>query len=213
MSETVKIYRYEGKQATVTWNEARCIHAGECTHGLPSVFSSKHDPWGQPDNASLDALAAVIDRCPSGALVLERPAERTRGADATNSVTLVADGPLAFRGRVKIADAACETRVTLCRCGASANKPYCDHSHAKAGFRHEGELAPAGEPSVGVVAEGVELVVSPTKNGPLHCTGSMTIVGTDGVHTVTAQTWLCRCGGSSRKPFCDGTHRKIGFAG
>jgi CDGSH-type Zn-finger protein len=126
---------------------------------------------------------------------------------------LAADGPLYVRGRVKVAAAAAETRVALCRCGQSKNKPYCDYSHVEAGFRHDGRLAPAGEPSVGEPVEGVDLAVSPGRNGPLHCTGSMTIVGTDGERTVLAETWLCRCGGSSRKPFCDGTHRKNGFAG
>jgi CDGSH-type Zn-finger protein/uncharacterized Fe-S cluster protein YjdI len=212
MSEA-KVHRYEGRQASVTWNGARCMHAGECTRGLPSVFSPKHDPWAQPDNASLDALADVVDRCPSGALVLERPVELHRTPDAANSVTLAADGPLYVRGRLKVGDAPVEQRVALCRCGASRNKPYCDRSHADAGFRHDGALAPAGEASAGVAAEGVELVVAPTKNGPLHCTGSMTLVGTDGTRVVTGETWLCRCGGSKRKPFCDGTHRRIGFTG
>jgi len=211
MNETVKVYRYEGKQAAVTWNEARCIHAGECTRRLPAVFSSKHDPWGQPDNASLDALAAAIDRCPSGALHLERPAGNERAPDPTNSMTLGAQGPLNVRGRVKVADAPAEARVTLCRCGASRNKPYCDNSHASIGFAHDGRLAPAGEKSIGTLDQGTDRVVSPIRNGPLHCKGSVELVGTDGEHVVIAETWLCRCGGSSRKPFCDGTHKKIGF--
>jgi CDGSH-type Zn-finger protein/uncharacterized Fe-S cluster protein YjdI len=212
MSEKQKLYRYAGTRSTVTWDGSRCIHAGECTRRLPAVFSSKHDPWAQPDNASLDALADVIHRCPSGALRIAVPDDANRGADALNSITLAADGPLYARGRVKVAEAAVETRVALCRCGGSKSKPYCDHSHVKAGFRHDGRLAPAGEQAVGEPLQGVDLAIEPRPNGPLHCTGSVTIVGTDGARTVLAETWLCRCGGSSRKPFCDGTHRKIGFA-
>jgi CDGSH-type Zn-finger protein/uncharacterized Fe-S cluster protein YjdI len=212
MGETAKLYRYEGKDATVTWNQQRCIHAGECTHGLPAVFSSKHDPWGQPDNAPLAELAATIDRCPSGALQLERPSGHERAADAINSVTLSAQGPLSIRGRVKVGDSPVEARVTLCRCGASRNKPYCDNSHASSGFAHDGRLGPAGEKSTGAAAAGADFVVMPRPNGPLHCTGSVELVGSDGVRAVVSETWLCRCGGSSRKPFCDGTHRKIGFA-
>jgi CDGSH-type Zn-finger protein/uncharacterized Fe-S cluster protein YjdI len=210
---TAKIFRYEGRQATVTWDGSRCIHAGECTRGLPSVFSSKHDPWAQPDNAPIDALAAIVDRCPSGALAIERPVDANRAADAANSVALVADGPLYARGRVHVGDGEAATRVALCRCGQSQRKPYCDNSHAKAAFRHDGRLAPAAERSHGDAGEDVALRISPRPNGSLHCTGPMTLVGTDGVRVVVTETWLCRCGGSSRKPFCDGTHRRIGFVG
>jgi CDGSH-type Zn-finger protein/uncharacterized Fe-S cluster protein YjdI len=213
MVATGKIYRYEGLQASVTWDESRCIHAGECTRGLPSVFSPKHDPWAQPDNASLAALAAVIDRCPTGALAIERPAQLNRPADARNSVTLVVDGPLYVRGRVSVGGAPAETRVALCRCGASSNKPYCDRSHRKAGFRHDGRLGSADEPAEAEPQDNVDFAVTPTPNASLHCTGSVTLVGAGGTRSVTSDTWLCRCGGSSNKPYCDGTHRKIGFAG
>lgn len=48
--------------------------------------------------------------------------------------------------------------------------------------------------------------------GPLEVTGSFVIVGSDGKEIETGETtYLCRCGGSSNKPFCDGTHRKTGF--
>jgi CDGSH-type Zn-finger protein len=142
----------------------------------------------------------------------ENSSEALRAADAQNTIALTADGPLDVRGRVKVGEAAVESCVALCRCGTSRNKPYCDNSHKDAGFRHGGALAPAGEPSTGAAAEGVDLIVEPVKNGPLHCTGSVVIVGTDGARVVTDKTWLCRCGGSARKPFCDGTHRRIGFA-
>jgi CDGSH-type Zn-finger protein/uncharacterized Fe-S cluster protein YjdI len=212
MSEQVRIYRYEGKQATVTWNKSRCIHAGECTRGLPEVFSSKHDPWGQPDNAPLEALAAVIDRCPSGALHIEGPLGVERPADAVNSVTPAVDGPLQFRGRIKVGEAPVESRLTLCRCGASRNKPYCDNSHAASGFRHDGRLAPS-ETDGGAAAGGVDLEISISRNGPMRCFGSLELVGADGTRNVTQTTWLCRCGGSHRKPYCDGTHTANGFTG
>jgi CDGSH-type Zn-finger protein len=114
-----------------------------------------------------------------------------------------------------VADAPIETRLALCRCGASHNKPYCDGSHTKAGFKDAGALPPAddGADEPAVATDGALLSVSPTTNGPLHCTGALAVIGTDGRSTVTSQTWLCRCGGSKSKPFCDGTHKRIGFAG
>lgn len=50
------------------------------------------------------------------------------------------------------------------------------------------------------------------KGGPLEVTGNFTITGTDGkIIENKGQVYLCRCGGSSNKPFCDGTHNSIGF--
>jgi CDGSH-type Zn-finger protein len=52
------------------------------------------------------------------------------------------------------------------------------------------------------------------KNGPVKVTGTFTIAGSDGKKLETAnEVFLCRCGGSMTKPFCDGTHKKNGFAG
>ena len=59
-----------------------------------------------------------------------------------------------------------------------------------------------------------ETIVEPSPNGPLMVYGNVTVKDKDGVLTrknnVTA---FCRCGASNNKPYCDGTHRKIGFQG
>lgn len=67
---TVKRYVREG--ATVTFDGEVCRHAAECVRGLPQVFDVKKRPWIQPENASIEELAEVIGRCPSGALRLLR---------------------------------------------------------------------------------------------------------------------------------------------
>jgi len=56
------------------------------------------------------------------------------------------------------------------------------------------------------------LNVKPQKNGSLNVTGALEIVTGTG-HTIAKleQTWLCRCGQSKRKPFCDGSHKSAGF--
>ena len=60
----------------------------------------------------------------------------------------------------------------------------------------------------------VDTIVEATPNGPLMVYGNIQIKNSDGTelvrHKVTA---LCRCGASSNKPFCDGTHKKIDFQG
>lgn len=59
--------------------------------------------------------------------------------------------------------------------------------------------------------EKVTIITRP--NGPYLIKGPIRIVDPDGNEfTVQSETVaLCRCGGSTNKPFCDGTHSKIGF--
>jgi CDGSH-type Zn-finger protein len=60
-----------------------------------------------------------------------------------------------------------------------------------------------------------EVVITVRENGPYRVTGPVRIVDIDGNEYDLAgksKISLCRCGGSVTKPFCDGTHSKIGFA-
>ena len=70
---------------------------------------------------------------------------------------------------------------------------------------------PAGQTDMLPVRDGV-LAIDPQSNGPLRVRGNLEIITATGrvVSRVTS-TYLCRCGGSANKPFCDGTHAKIGF--
>lgn len=56
--------------------------------------------------------------------------------------------------------------------------------------------------------------ITTIKNGPYKVEGAIEL-SYDGAPVATpgAATFLCRCGASSKKPFCDGTHSKIGFKG
>ncbi len=94
--------------------------------------------------------------------------------------------------------------------GASKTKPFCDGSHHEAGFQATGEPK-AGDTTALAVRNG-PLKITPTKNGSLLVEGSLEVVsGTGTTLAKTTKTWLCRCGHSSNKPFCDGTHKKVGF--
>lgn len=60
----------------------------------------------------------------------------------------------------------------------------------------------------------VETIVEVTPNGPLMVYGNIRIKTADGQETTQHKvTAFCRCGGSGNKPYCDGSHRKIGFEG
>ncbi|MBN1413957.1 MAG: CDGSH iron-sulfur domain-containing protein [Bacteroidales bacterium] len=58
--------------------------------------------------------------------------------------------------------------------------------------------------------EPVEVTI--IKGGPIHVKGHFAFKDSAGkVETRDQELYLCRCGGSSNKPFCDGTHRKTGI--
>ena len=102
-----------------------------------------------------------------------------------------------------------DASVVLCRCGLSSNKPYCDGSHTRIGFVDAGVLPANAEPD-GPVGAG-RLTITPTPNGPLRCSGPLRLCGAGDLIRDCRDLLLCRCGGSATKPFCDGTHEKIGF--
>jgi CDGSH-type Zn-finger protein/uncharacterized Fe-S cluster protein YjdI len=215
MSPTSKLHRYEGRALAVTYDAKRCIHAAECVRGLPEVFDPGAKPWIQPGEVDAETLARVVYRCPTGALTLERDDGVREPVAATNTATLTPDGPIYLRGELTLlaGDGSVTltgTRIALCRCGASQNKPLCDGSHRNVGFRHPGTLA-AGETPPGAEGAG-QLTIRQRPNGPLMCTGPLVVVGADGRAAFAESTFLCRCGASGNKPYCDGTHKKIGFA-
>jgi CDGSH-type Zn-finger protein/uncharacterized Fe-S cluster protein YjdI len=209
-----KLHRYESAGVAVTWDARRCIHAAECVQGLPEVFDTSAKPWIQPAAADAASLAEVVNRCPSGALRMHH-ADRTSAmvVPPLNTCQVTGDGPSYLRGdlTVNVGDAShTETHVALCRCGASQNKPYCDNSHRKVGFVDAGAL-PAEVPSPPGATLSAPLAVRLVPNGPVHCVGPLVLRGSDGRTAFSDQTFLCRCGASQNKPYCDGTHRKIGF--
>ena len=101
-------------------------------------------------------------------------------------------------------------RATLCRCGTSKNKLFCDGLHPEVGFEATGEPV-SGKTDMLPVRDGL-LAIDPQVDGPLQVRGNLEITsGTGRVVARVTATRLCRCGGSATKPFCDGTHGKIGF--
>lgn len=131
---------YRSDEIVVTYDAAICIHAGECVRGVPAVFDTAKRPWIQPAQGTADEIAAIVERCPSGALTYHRldgGADET--PDAEPSVQAVRNGPYYVRGTLAVRDAEdgtfhTGTRMALCRCGASENKPFCDNSHVRIGF-------------------------------------------------------------------------------
>lgn len=218
MSDRVR--QYQGRGITVSYDVGRCIHAAKCVRGLPAVFDPRRRPWINPMDAEADAVAAVIACCPTGALHFSRQDGGTEEPQPPiNTITVSPDGPLYLSGRIEIASPdgqviLKDTRVTLCRCGASKIKPYCDGSHTKSGFK-DAAATITGQLKVieGAAADG-GLKVTPSANGPFIVQGPVELRNGRGeLQSQGNRCSLCRCGASNRKPFCDGSHAKIGFVG
>jgi CDGSH-type Zn-finger protein/uncharacterized Fe-S cluster protein YjdI len=202
----------DSQRLTLVYEGKRCIHARFCVTGAPKVFlANVKGPWIDPDGIDTARLVEIAHACPSGAIRYERrDSEPNELAPPVNLLTVREAGPYAVRGALSIAGDTKSFRATLCRCGASKNKPYCDGSHHEVGFAASGEPA-TGQADMLETRDGA-LEVEPQVDGPLAVRGNLEIVsGTGRVVARVTQARLCRCGGSANKPFCDGTHARIGF--
>lgn len=138
---------YTNGEVTIVWNPELCIHSAICwkgEDGLPEVFKPKEKPWIQPEGAKTDRIITQVKQCPSGALSYYMNGEKQNKQDVKMNENQVIEckknGPLLVYGDITIklsnGEEAQKTRVTaFCRCGASANKPYCDGMHNKVEFK------------------------------------------------------------------------------
>jgi CDGSH-type Zn-finger protein/uncharacterized Fe-S cluster protein YjdI len=201
-----------GNKVTIHFEAGKCVHSRNCVLGRPDVFvPNVEGEWIHPDRATPDEVAALAANCPSGAITYERfDGVANESPPIVNTVHVRENGPLAFHGSLTIEGSDEAFRATLCRCGASSHKPYCDGSHAAAGFTATGE--PATVESAPLTIRNGPVSVAPQPDGPLKISGSLEIVsGTGRTISRTMKVSLCRCGASANKPFCDGSHKKIGF--
>ena len=135
------IKRYASDEFTIIWKPKKCIHAAECVKRLPKVYRPKEKPWLIIENATTEELKSQIDACPSGALSYEtKNKEKQKIMTTETKVTVMENGPLLVEGSLTISktDGTTENKTkttAFCRCGASANKPYCDGEHKKIDFK------------------------------------------------------------------------------
>jgi CDGSH-type Zn-finger protein/uncharacterized Fe-S cluster protein YjdI len=197
---------------TLRFDGRRCIHSRHCVLGAPDVFlANVTGPWLHPERVALEECVKIALSCPSGAITYERHDGGPQEAPPPVNILRVREnGPYAIHAAIDLAGYGAFLRVTLCRCGKSSNKPFCDNSHREAGFTATGE--PTTVQSMPLEIRDGPLRITPLTDGPLQVMGSLEIcAGTGRTISRTENTRLCRCGGSGNKPFCDGTHVHIGF--
>ncbi len=207
------IERVETDALTLIYEARKCIHSRFCVTWAPTVFlANVKGPWLHPETVPPETVVEVAHVCPSGAIRYERKdGQPNEAAPPVNLVRVHEAGPYGVRAEILIDGTAVGYRATLCRCGASKSKPFCDGSHHEIGFSASGEPATGKDTEMLEVRDGA-LSISPETDGPLAVRGNLEIVsGTGRMVARLPQARLCRCGGSSNKPFCDGTHAKIGF--
>jgi CDGSH-type Zn-finger protein/uncharacterized Fe-S cluster protein YjdI len=206
-----KVEEVRGKKAVIRFEAGKCIHSRNCVLGRPDVFvPNVQGEWIFPDRATPEEIAELAHNCPSGAIQYELLQGGGEVGPVVNTVHVRENGPLAFHAPLQIAGQPAGYRATLCRCGASQNKPYCDGSHTAAGFIATGE--PPTQESKPLAVRNGPVALTPLKDGPLQARGPLELVsGTGRTLNKVEETYLCRCGASKNKPYCDGSHKAIGF--
>jgi CDGSH-type Zn-finger protein/uncharacterized Fe-S cluster protein YjdI len=203
----------EGRDLTLIYEGKKCIHSRFCVTWGPKVFiANVKGPWINPDAMPTDALTEIAHVCVSGAIRYKRKdGQPDEAPPPVNLVSVREGGPYAIRADIRLdGTPAVSHRLTLCRCGASKNKPFCDGSHHEVNFAASGE-PPTGKADMLPVRNG-PLAIDPLTDGPLQVRGNLEIIsGTGRVVARVESARLCRCGASNTKPFCDGSHARVGF--
>ncbi len=144
-------YRSRNGKITIHDNRSICSHAGYCTDRGYPVWKLDAEPWIDPDAATPKRIRDVIGLCPSGALSYTWGGKVYRNRDAQPEIVVFRNGPYRVRGGVRLKSGihwgrgSSREHYTLCRCGGSRNKPFCDGSHWRVGFQDDREQAAVEE--------------------------------------------------------------------
>lgn len=136
--------KYTNGEITIVWKPGVCIHSTLCWKGLGEVFNPTQRPWVNMDAATTTAIIEQVNKCPSGALsyVMNNELKKETTYNEETTIEVSKNGPYIVKGKLKLNTPNGETHelnntIALCRCGASANKPFCDGSHRKVDFKDE----------------------------------------------------------------------------
>ncbi len=138
MASREKIFK--GEKIVVKDDHSLCVHSGFCGNRVTNLWKMMK----QSDDTQVRAqIMAMVEKCPSGTLAFALDEEsEVIEPDLPEEIAVIPNGPLWVSGGIPIErrdgqPLETRNRVTLCRCGASANKPLCDGSHKAIGFSDE----------------------------------------------------------------------------
>jgi methylamine---glutamate N-methyltransferase subunit C len=200
------LQEYPGKEVTVYFNRSICSGAGSCVRELPTVFKSGDGAnWIFPDNDSVDKIIERVKGCPSGALAYSVGGEVIVDERVEETITIIKDGPYNVEGvaleRESSPTHCSGSKYSLCRCGYSKNKPYCDYSHAENSWHDSDDPDEA------------QAAIQPGSTGKQA--GDQPVVADNSPVFVTLnkgeEYYFCTCGRSQGQPYCDGSHAGTSF--
>jgi len=138
--------KYTNGEITVVWKPALCVHAAVCFTELPEVFVPYERPWIKMNGASTEEIMDTVSRCPTRAISYYRNdgGSSDRKEEATTEIKILKNGPYIVKGAFKVIDVDCneivtEKTISLCRCGVTKKKPFCDGSHSCINFNIDDE--------------------------------------------------------------------------
>lgn len=156
--------KYSNGEITVYWKPVACVHASYCYRELIEVFDPGRRPWVDMKGASTERIIETVNLCPTEALTWkwdDDEKNKNINPDQTNhiifrrpelmeqdsieikenpvSVKVMVDGPIVIKGNFTLINngvkkEVVESLLSICRCGASDHKPFCDGKHRKVGF-------------------------------------------------------------------------------
>lgn len=187
------------------------VRKGEGSTFLAYMDDSAKSP-GSTTSESLTTSVKALDRW-----FRERqknhPHSQPHLLEIPNEALVTSAGPLNITGNITLVhedgSITYANHVNLCRCGASKDKPICDEGHLDVEFLHSGRIQEISEAQHSERPS--KITISAIKNGPLTFRGRLRLHNNLGQECVKQRGALCRCGQSANKPFCDGSHEKVGF--
>ncbi|NNF33543.1 MAG: hypothetical protein HKN68_05520 [Saprospiraceae bacterium] len=125
--------KYKKEDLTVIWKPELCIHSANCVKNLPGVFKPNDKPWIDVSGGSIAEIKTAIDKCPSGALSYKTNIVMNEQENKNAEIEIIKGGPCVIKSPITIKNVDGSVtemkRASICRCGQSANKPFCDGSH------------------------------------------------------------------------------------
>jgi CDGSH-type Zn-finger protein len=190
--------------------ETTSEEAGDAFIAYMDDSTARPESKGTKQQENLTTTARALDRW-------FKDRQKNQGAprllEVPNEVLVMNGGPLQLTGNITLVheDGRVQyaNHLSLCRCGNSGSKPVCDEKHVDMEFLNSGKIFEVSE--IAASSRPSKITISCIKDGPITFRGRMRLHNQFGQECVKMRGSLCRCGHSASKPFCDGSHSRVGF--